>query len=173
MRSDTMRRSIFIVALLGALASSAVAVATSNTTIATHSTSRGKIMSTSRGFSLYMRSNDKRGAKGKAPKSTCNGKCAKTWRPLMVEMRGKAVSAGGVNHKLLGTVRRTDGSTQVTYNGWPLYTDASDFKAGIVTGEAVASFGGRSYLLTTKGQEVRGCPPGDRLTRGGCLTQRY
>ncbi len=112
--------------VLGALVSSAVAVAASNTTITTHSTRRGRILSTSRGFSLYMHSNDKQGGKGNSPKSTCNGRCAETWRPLLVKKGGEAVSAGGVNQKLLGTVRRTDGSTQVTYDGWPLYTNTSD-----------------------------------------------
>ena len=162
-----------MVALLGALASSALAGATSNTTVTTHRTSRGKILSTSRGFSLYVRSNDKRGGKGEAAKSRCNGRCAKTWRPLLVKKGGNVVSAGRVNQKLLGTVRRADGSTQVTYNGWPLYTNASDPWAGTITGEMVSQFGGRWYLLTTKGQEVRGCLPSDRLTPAGCLTRMY
>ncbi len=168
-----MRRSILIVALLGALACCAVAVASSNTTITTHGTPRGKVLSTSRGFSLYVRSNDKRGTNGKAPKSTCYGKCAKTLRPLLVKTGGKLVAAGGAKHKLLGTARRADGSTQVTYDGWPLYTDVSDIAPGFIDGEAAAQFGGRSYLLTAKGRAVRGCPPGFRLTLGGCLTDRY
>ena len=61
----------------------------------------------------------------------------------------------------------------MNYNGWPLYTNASDFKARTVTGEGVAQFGGRWYLLTTKCQEVRGCLPGYRMTTAGCLTQHY
>jgi predicted lipoprotein with Yx(FWY)xxD motif len=168
-----MRKGIFIVALLGALACCAVAAASSSTTITTHGSPRGKILSTSRGFSLYMRSNDKRGAKGKAPKSTCYGKCAKTLLPLLVKTGGKLVATGGVKDKLLGTARRAGGSTQVTYNGWPLYTDVSDVAPGFIDGEAVAQFGGRSYLLTAKGRVLRGCPPGFGLTLGGCLTDRY
>ena len=169
-----MRRSILIVASLGALVCSAVAAASANnTTVSTHRSRRGRIMATSRGFSLYMRSNDKRGGKGKPPKSTCYGQCAKTWRPLLVKTGGKLVAAGGAKHKLLGTARRADGSSQVTYNGWPLYADASDFMPGIITGEAVAQFGGRTYLLTTRGQPVKGCPPGYGLTLAGCLTHVY
>ncbi len=168
-----MRRSIFIVALVGALASCAVAAASSSTTITTHGTPRGRILSTSRGFSLYMRSNDKQGGKGKAPKSTCYGKCAKTLRPLLIKMRDKLVAAGDVKHKLLGTARRADGSTQVTYSGWPLYTDVSDIAPGFIDGEAAAQFGGRSYLLTAKGRVLRGCPPGFRLTLDGCMTDHY
>jgi predicted lipoprotein with Yx(FWY)xxD motif len=173
MTSTFLRRSIFIAALLGALASSAVAVATSNTTVTTHKTSRGKVLANSRGFTLYVFVKDTEGGKGKSAKSTCNGKCANTWPPLLVKNGGKAVSAGGVNQKLLGTARRTDESTQVTYNGWPLYTNMSDPKAGTIVGEGVAQFGGRWYLLKTKGQEVTGCPPGYRMTPSGCLTQRY
>jgi predicted lipoprotein with Yx(FWY)xxD motif len=168
-----MRRSIFIVVLLGALSNCAVAAASSNTTITTHSTPRGKVLSTSRGFSLYMRSNDKQGRKGKAAKSTCYGKCAKTLRPLLVKMGGKLVAAGGAKDTLPGTVRRAGGSTQVTYDGWPLYTDVSDIAPGFIDGEAAAQFGGRSYLLTAMGRVLRGCPPGFRLTLGGCLTDRY
>ena len=168
-----MRRTIFIAALLSVLASCAVAAATSTTTVGTHRTPRGRVLSTSRGFSLYTRSNDKQGGKGKAPKSMCKGKCAKRLRPLLVTQRSKVVSARGVNRDLLGTVRRPDGSTQVTYNGWPLYTDVFDSKPGEIEGYMVDQFGARTYLLTAKGQQVKGCPSGYDVTRDGCLSKLY
>ena len=46
-------------------------------------------------------------------------RCAVNWPPLIVE--GKPTAGEGVNADLLGTVERTDGTMQATYNGWPLY----------------------------------------------------
>lgn len=65
--------------------------------------------------------------------STCNDGCATAWPPLTIE-----VSAGSdVDASLLGTAARDDGSSQATYNGWPLYYFASDGAAGDAKGQGV------------------------------------
>ncbi|MGD0751228.1 MAG: hypothetical protein ABSA23_07450 [Anaerolineales bacterium] len=53
-------------------------------------------------------------------------------------MTSGAPTAGtGVTASMLGTTKRTDGTTQVTYNGWPLYYWVNDKVAGDTTGENV------------------------------------
>ena len=49
----------------------------------------------------------------------CYGSCADAWPPVLTD--GFPRAEGSVNDELLGTTERTDGTTQVTYNGHPLY----------------------------------------------------
>ena len=56
--------------------------------------------------------------------STCYGNCANSWPPLVTSGQPKATS--GVQGDLLSTIKRKDGSKQVTYNGWPLYRFVRD-----------------------------------------------
>ncbi len=58
-----------------------------------------------------------------------------TWPPLLTT--GAPTAGSGVTASMLGTTKRTDGTTQVTYNGWPLYYYVSDKAAGDTTGENV------------------------------------
>lgn len=51
--------------------------------------------------------------------STCYGECAAAWPPVLT--KGKPVAGNGLDQSLLGTTERRDGSTQVTYDGRPLY----------------------------------------------------
>ena len=57
-----------------------------------------------------------------ASKTECTGTCTNTWHPWVTD--GAAVHAAansGVQSSLIGTVKRSDGSTQITYGGHPLY----------------------------------------------------
>jgi predicted lipoprotein with Yx(FWY)xxD motif len=56
---------------------------------------------------------------------------------------------------LLGTVRRTEGTTQVTYAGRPLYYYAGDRKAGQILCQGVSEFGGRWLVVRTNGVPVK------------------
>jgi predicted lipoprotein with Yx(FWY)xxD motif len=69
--------------------------------------------------------------------SNCYDKCATAWSPLLTT--SAAVAKEGVDASKLGTSKRTDGSMQVTYNGWPLYYFAKDTKPGDVIGQNVGS----------------------------------
>ncbi len=71
--------------------------------------------------------------------STCTGECATAWPPLMVVAGGQPTAGAGVTGKL-GTIRRADGTTQVTYDGLPLYYWQGDAKAGDATGDGVNGF---------------------------------
>ncbi|MED6333800.1 MAG: di-heme oxidoredictase family protein [Planctomycetota bacterium] len=80
------------------------------------------------GFSLYVTDADLQ-----APgTSTCNGGCAATWPPVLVQDG----LASGVPD--LGTVQRSDGSLQATYQGRPLYFYSGDAAAGDTNGHGLA-----------------------------------
>lgn len=68
--------------------------------------------------------------------SSCYDKCLTFWPAVLPQ--GDPTLKDGVDKSLIGTTQRTDGSTQLTYNSWPLYYFAKDKKPGDVTGQAVA-----------------------------------
>jgi predicted lipoprotein with Yx(FWY)xxD motif len=81
--------------------------------------------------------------------------CGKVWPPLTAE--GKLKGGAGIDEKLLGTTKRSDGKTQVTYNNHPMYYfhgyggTPPDKKAGDVNGQAFAGFW---YVLSPKGAPI-------------------
>ena len=80
--------------------------------------------------------------------STCGGQCAKFWPPVLTT---HGVKAGpGVNQHMLGTLRRADGTIQVSYNGHPLYFFALGLNGG-TSGAGVPAFGGVFNLVNTNG----------------------
>ena len=82
--------------------------------------------------------------------SNCYDKCATNWPPLLTT--GRPVAGQGVDDSKLGTTARTDGTTQVTYNGWPLYYYVKDTKAGDTVGQNV---GDVWFLLSPDGSQAR------------------
>ncbi|MEX2245283.1 MAG: hypothetical protein WEC75_01235 [Dehalococcoidia bacterium] len=90
----------------------------------------GAILADSRGFTLYRFTNDTAGSGS----SACEGACANTWPPLT--LTGEPTADENVTGEV-GTITRTDGSTQVTYNGMPLYFFVNDTAAGETNGQAV------------------------------------
>jgi predicted lipoprotein with Yx(FWY)xxD motif len=134
-----------------ALVLAAVASAAGGTSVGTHNTKRGKVLASTHGYSLYMFQKDKKGN----GKSTCYGQCARVWPPLLTTGKPTAAKGSGLNPKLLGTIKRTDGKTEVTYNGWPLYLYVPDNKPGVINGEGANQFGAPWYLLNTAGNIVK------------------
>jgi predicted lipoprotein with Yx(FWY)xxD motif len=88
----------------------------------------------------------------KTTASTCYGACASLWPPLTVS--GDLKAGPGVRDSLLGTTKRTDGTTEVTYSGHPLYYYAGDTKPGDITGQDISQFGALWYVLTANGKEI-------------------
>jgi predicted lipoprotein with Yx(FWY)xxD motif len=72
-------------------------------------------------------------------RSECYGACAAAWPPVLTE--GEPVADGAVELKLLGTIERDDGTTQVTYAGRPLYYYVDD-PPGEILCHKVEEFGG-------------------------------
>lgn len=74
----------------------------------------------------------------------CTGGCVSIWVPL--QSAGDKLSATGVPVGKLGTVKRSDGTTQVTFDGMPLYTFTQDTSATSTAGDGVSdSFGGTKF----------------------------
>jgi predicted lipoprotein with Yx(FWY)xxD motif len=89
----------------------------------------GSFLVDSKGMTLYLYTVDTPNL------SNCYGPCAVAWPPLLT--KGAPIAGPGVTALLLGTIIRTEGTTQVTYNGWPLYYFATDKVPGDTTGENV------------------------------------
>lgn len=107
----------------------------------------GMVLVNSKGFVLYDFHKDK------GTTSSCYGACAEGWPPLMTE--GEPKPSNGANASLLGTTERKDGTTQVTYNGHPLYTFAGDQKPGEANGNDISAFGAQWYALKGNGEEPK------------------
>jgi len=102
--------------------------------VATASTSAGTVLVGPTGNTLYTHAGDT------ATSSTCTGSCITNWPALVVTGGGTASGGAGVTGTFASFTRSDDGTTQVTYNGKPLYYFLSDTKAGDVTGNGVAGF---------------------------------
>ena len=87
------------------------------------------------GFTLYTLSSDSTAA------PACNGPCLVNWPPLPVAPGGAVTGAAGATGTF-GTFVRADGTTQVTYDGHPVYYFAHDTAAGQTNGEGIAALGG-------------------------------
>jgi predicted lipoprotein with Yx(FWY)xxD motif len=110
----------------------------------------GTVLVDGQGFTLYLYVPDHQSGN-----SVCNGSCALAWPPLILPNGVSAAVAGsGVKSSLLGTTKRSDGSVQVTYNRWPLYTWQGDSTPGQATGQGINNSGGLWYVLSPSGAEI-------------------
>jgi predicted lipoprotein with Yx(FWY)xxD motif len=112
----------------------------SGTTLMSRSISGITVVTNSAGFTLYWFAPDTSTA------SKCTGSCATYWPPV----KGPATEGSGVTGTL-GTITRPDGSTQVTYDGHPLYTYAGDSGPGQNKGNGLNVSGGLWHEVTVSG----------------------
>jgi predicted lipoprotein with Yx(FWY)xxD motif len=129
----------------------AAAASAGSGTVAVGTTDLGPVLVDSKGMTLYLFQADK------GTTSSCNDTCATAWPPLQASAQPTAGS--GADSSLLGTTRRSDGTSQVTYNGHPVYTFAEDSKAGDANGEGVNAFGGAWYVLSASGDQITSAAP--------------
>jgi predicted lipoprotein with Yx(FWY)xxD motif len=108
----------------------------------------GRIITDGRGRTLYLFEKDKRG------RSACSGSCAVEWPPLVTH--GKPVALAGVRKSLLGVIRRSNGSMQVSYAGHPVYRFIGDSRRGQTSGEGLDDFGGGWDALSPAGKKIEG-----------------
>lgn len=104
----------------------------------------GDFLVDAEGMTLYLFTKDTENT------SNCYDDCASSWPPLLTE--GEATVGEGLDTSLLGTTERTDGTVQVTYGGWPLYTWVKDKAAGDTTGQAVGKVW---YVVSPAGEAVQ------------------
>jgi predicted lipoprotein with Yx(FWY)xxD motif len=87
--------------------------------------------------------------------SACYGACASAWPPLITKGRPKPYSAERINASLLGTIERSGGALQVTYNGWPLYRFSGEGGAD-TQGAGKRAFGATWEPLFPSGKRAGG-----------------
>jgi predicted lipoprotein with Yx(FWY)xxD motif len=143
----------------GSSSKSTTGAAAATGTVNVASTGLGKILVNSSGLTLYLFEADK------GTTSNCSGACAAAWPPLVTS--AKPTAGGGVKGSLLGTTKRPDGTTQVTYNSHPLYRFASDTKPGDTTGQGVNGFGALWYGLSAAGNPITTKQTGTGAGSGG------
>ena len=91
-------------------------------------TEKGKVLFGPTGHALYTYQPDT------ARSSTCIGKCARNWPPLV----GTPDPGAGLSASEFGTITRSDGARQITYNGHPLYYFGKDKAAINMFGDSIA-----------------------------------
>jgi predicted lipoprotein with Yx(FWY)xxD motif len=110
--------------------------------VAAQTKALGWVVTDGKGWILYRFDKDR---SKPTPQSMCTGACAQKWPPVLVH--GKP-ALKGVSAKLVGKVRRADGTWQLTLHGWPVYRFAGDAKPGQWKGQAV---GGTWYAIKRNG----------------------
>ncbi len=120
--------------------------ASTSGTVALAKTGIGDVLVDEKGMTVYLFEKDSNG------KSACSGACAELWPPLTIA--GSPTAGSGIDSAKLGTTTRPDGTTQVTYNGHPLYLFSADRKPGDTNGEGLDDFGAEWYAVSAKGDSV-------------------
>ena len=115
--------------------------------VGTKTSSLGTFLVDANGRTLYLWDADH------GSKSTCSGACAQAWPP--VTTTGTPKASGAVKASLLGTTKRADGSSEVTYAGHPLYTFAGDTQPGQTTGQGSNGFGAPWWVVTPAGKALQ------------------
>lgn len=128
----------------------------------------GSYLTDSHGRTLYIVVDDDDQSVG------CAGECAEAWPPFTLEsidsmmgesmsgdamsdesMEGDEMAMATLDPELVGTVARDDGTTQVTYQGHPLYYFVGDEDPGEVNCQAIENFGGTWYVIAPSGEIVK------------------
>ena len=124
-------------------------------------TGLGDVLVDRQGRTLYLFERDS------GTTSECTGACAVNWPPLRV--RGAPLVGTGAKASDVGQTARPDGTSQLTYNGHPLYTFVNDKKPGDTNGEGIKAFGGSWFAVSPAGAKVapRSQPQGGGGYGGG------
>ena len=133
--------SVVALVLLGvAVAGSGGTTPSASGKLKTTTIGGAKVLTNAKGFTLYWFAIDT------ATKSNCSGACAAYWPPVI----GAQTSGSGISGKF-GTIRRSDGSLQTTYNGHPLYTYLADSAPGQTRGNNINLNGGLWHEVVVTG----------------------
>ena len=132
----------------GSTSTSSPVATTAGSSLKTATIGGAAVLTNAQGFAVYSFAPDT------MTKSDCNGACAAAWPPV----KGPATAGAGLTGKL-GTIERSDGSVQATYDGHPLYTFVKDTGPGTDTGNGVNAFGGLWHALTASGSSAPASTP--------------
>jgi predicted lipoprotein with Yx(FWY)xxD motif len=117
-------------------------------TVSATSTGLGMILVDGSGRTLYLFEKDQ------SDQSACAGACAAAWP--VDQSSGIPKAGSGVKASMLGTIKRGDNTTQVTYNQHPLYYFQGDSGAGQQNGQGVDAFGAKWFVVNPAGGAVTG-----------------
>ena len=123
-----------------ASSSPAAAASAGGTSLTARTIGTQQVVTDSAGKTLYWFAPDTSTA------SKCTGSCATYWPPV----KGPATAGSGVTGTV-GTITRSDGTTQATYDGHPLYTYVADTAPGQAKGNGLNLSGGLWYEMTVSG----------------------
>ncbi len=129
-------------------AGSSASASTTGTVITTQAGSTGAFLTDGSGRTVYL------WAKDSMNMSACSGACAAAWPP--VPANGTLTATGGAKASDLGTITRSDGTKQVTYDGHPLYYFVGDSASGQTNGQGSDNFGAKWWLVASSGAEITG-----------------
>jgi predicted lipoprotein with Yx(FWY)xxD motif len=132
-RPQPIRIALLAIAALALVAASGAAASQPTKRVAkeaNNATLSHSVLTTLKGKTLYSLSVEKHG------KFICTGGCLTSWTPLVVAAGTKPT--GPVK---LGTVKRPEGKTQVTYKGLPLYSFMGDSGPDEANGEGLKDVG--------------------------------
>jgi predicted lipoprotein with Yx(FWY)xxD motif len=124
---------------------SSASASTTGTVISTHAGSGGTFL-TDGGRTVYL------WAKDGTNMSACSGACAAAWPP--VPATGTLTATGGAQTSDLGTITRSDGTKQATYDGHALYYFVGDSAAGQTNGQGSDNFGAKWWLVAPSGAKI-------------------
>jgi len=130
----------------GASSAAAASGGSGSTVITTVSSSAGTFLTSSSGHAVYLWTKDGSGM------SACSGACAGVWPP--VTTTGTVTASGGAKSSDLGTITRSNGTKQVTYDGHPLYYYVGDSGSGTASGQGSTQFGAQWWLVSPSGSDV-------------------
>ncbi len=116
------------------------------TVIKTQSGSAGAFLTDGAGRTVYLWMKDSK------DQSACSGACLGAWPPVTVQ--GSLTASGGANASDLGTITRSDGTKQATYDGHPLYYYAGDAGAGQANGQNSDQFGAKWFVVAPTGSSI-------------------
>src|SRR3954447_22317781 len=133
------------------LTASAPAKARRAAKVSLRGTALGNVLVDGRDRTLYLFMRDAR------RKSRCGPACASAWPPVTTNGRPRA--GAGVRARRVGSIRRSDGSRQVTYFGHPLYRFIGDGAAGDINGQGRKEFGARWYAVKASGTRAGAVKP--------------
>jgi predicted lipoprotein with Yx(FWY)xxD motif len=115
-------------------------------TVTAASTKLGMVLVDGSGRTLYLFEKDQ------PDQSACAGACAAAWP--VDSSSGTPRAGSGVKASLLGTITRSDNTTQVTYNHHPLYYYSGDSRAGQQNGQGLNAFGAAWFVVAPAGGKV-------------------
>ena len=140
----------------GSGAASGAPAGSSNGSLTTAKIGSATVLTNAKGFTLYTFAADTPG------KSNCNGSCAQFWPPV----KGPVSAMSGVSGTF-GTITRSDGTMQETWDGHPLYTYEADTAPGQDKGNDLNASGGVWHVITLTGTAAAPVPAKSSSSGGG------